>query len=65
MISLPVILVVAHIVGMSSVLVSASAYPKNILGGIQPRAYSSAKHEPSMRYCLASPRRRWCTDPGP
>lgn len=62
-ISRPVTLVVAHSVGKSSVDENVSAYPKNSIGGIQPRAYSSAKHEDSILYCLTSPRRRWCTEP--
>jgi len=62
-ISRPVTLVVAHSVGKSSVDDSVSAYPKNSIGGIQPRAYSSAKHAASILYCLTSPRRKWCTEP--
>jgi hypothetical protein len=62
-ISRPVTLVVAHSVGKSSVDENVSAYPKNSIGGIQPRAYSSAKHAESILYCLTSPRRKWCTEP--
>jgi hypothetical protein len=62
-ISRPVTLVVAHNVGKSSVDEKVSAYPKNSIGGIQPRAYSSAKHAESILYCLTSPRRKWCTEP--
>lgn len=57
-ISLPVTLVVAHSVGKSNVLLKVSAYPKNSIGGIQPRAYSSAKHASRILYCLTSPRLR-------
>lgn len=62
-ISRPVIRVVAHNVGKSRVLEKVSAYPKNSIGGIQPRAYSSAKHDESILYCLTWPRGRWCTVP--
>lgn len=62
-ISLPVILVVAHNVGKSNVLENVSAYPNGNMGGIQPLAYSSAKHALSILYCLTSPRCRWCTEP--
>lgn len=62
-ISRPVIREVAHNVGKSRVLEKVSAYPKNSMGGIHPRAYSSAKHDSSILYCLTSPRRRWCTVP--
>lgn len=62
-ISRPVILDVAHRVGKSRVLEKVSAYPKKSIGGIQPRAYSRAKHDSSILYCLTSPRRRWCTLP--
>jgi hypothetical protein len=62
-ISLPVTLVVAHSVGKSRVDEKVSAYPKKSIGGIQPRAYSRAKQEESILYCLTSPRRRWCTEP--
>jgi len=57
-ISRPVIRVVAQSVGKSRVLVKVSAYPKPSIGGIQPRAYSSAKHDASILYCLTSPRCR-------
>jgi hypothetical protein len=62
-ISLPVTQVVLHSVGKSRVLVRVSAYPKPSMGGIQPLAYSRAKHALSILYCLTVPRRRWCTLP--
>jgi hypothetical protein len=55
-ISLPVTQVVLHNVGKSKVLVKVSAYPNPNMGGIQPLAYSSAKHASSILYCLTVPR---------
>lgn len=63
-ISPAVILTVFQSINTSIVLVRVSARPKGIIGGIQPRAYSSAKQPSDIRYCFTEPLGRWCWLPG-
>lgn len=63
MISRPVMTTVRYMVWTSRVLKTPSAKPKKSMGGIQPRAYSSAKQPSGILYCLTVPRCRWCMLP--